>query len=117
MGAPPAGQLPLDPVLYLALIVDSVAPLFRIRQQKGIAGGGTAVQIPHPLNVRQRRRAAIKWILDASEKRRDAQFAHRVANELVAVAEGRSGVWERRDQQHKLGIAGRANLGLAPRRR
>ncbi|KAJ6119368.1 hypothetical protein N7523_003648 [Penicillium sp. IBT 18751x] len=117
IGGPPAPQLPLDPVLYLTLIVDSVAPLFRIRQVKGIAGGGTAVQIPHPLNLRQRRRAAIKWIIDASEKRRDAQLAHRVANELVAVAEGRSGVWDRRDGQHKMGISGRANLGLAPRRR
>lgn len=117
MGGPPAPQLPLDPVLYLTCIIDSVAPLFRIRQQKGIAGGGTAVQVPYPLNLRQRRRAAIKWILDASEKRRDAQLAHRVANELVAVAEGRSGVWDRRDQQHKIGISGRANLGLAPRRR
>ncbi|KAJ5219231.1 uncharacterized protein N7498_001330 [Penicillium cinerascens] len=102
IGGPPAPQLPLDPVLYLTLIVDSVAPLFRIRQQKGIAGGGTAVQVPHPLNLRQRRRAAIKWIIDASEKRRDAQLAHRVANELVAVAEGRSGVWDRRDGQHKM---------------
>ena len=117
IGGPPAPQLPLDPVLYLTLIVDSVAPLFRIRQQKGIAGGGTALQVPYPLNLRQRRRAAIKWIIDGSAKRRDAQFAHWVANELVAVAEGRSGVWERREQQHKIGISGRANLGLAPRRR
>ncbi|KAJ5696768.1 hypothetical protein N7536_007180 [Penicillium majusculum] len=110
LGAPPASQLPLDPVLYLTLVVDSVAPLFRIRQQKGIAGGGTAVQIPHPLTLRQRRRTAIKWILDASDKRRDALFANRVAAEVVAVAEGRSGVWEKRDQQHKIGISGRANL-------
>ncbi|KGO54697.1 Sodium/sulfate symporter [Penicillium expansum] len=102
LGAPPASQLPLDPVLYLTLVVDSVAPLFRIRQQKGIAGGGTAVQIPHPLTLRQRRRTAIKWILDASEKRRDALFANRVAAEVVSVAEGRSGVWEKRDQQHKI---------------
>ncbi|KAJ5278872.1 hypothetical protein N7478_004244 [Penicillium angulare] len=110
LGGPPGPQLPLDPVLYLTLIIDSVAPLFRIRQQKGIAGGGTAVQVPAPLALRQRRRAAIKWIIDGSNKRRDAQLAHRVANELVAVAEGRSGVWERRDQQHKIGISGRANL-------
>ncbi|KAJ5526759.1 hypothetical protein N7513_010918 [Penicillium frequentans] len=114
---PPSSQLPLDPVLYLTLIVDSVAPLFRIRLMKGIAGGGAALQMPHPLTLRQRRRTAIKWIIDASDKRRDAQLAHRVANELVAVAEGRSGVWERRDGQHKIGIAGRANLGIGPRRR
>lgn len=116
LGSPPASQLPLNPVLYLTLVVDSVAPLFRIRQQKGIAGGGTAVQIPHPLTLRQRRRTAIKWILDASDKRRDALFANRVAAEIVAVAEGRSGVWEKRDQQHKIGISGRANLSTNVRR-
>ncbi|KAJ5084711.1 hypothetical protein NUU61_009290 [Penicillium alfredii] len=117
LGSPTAPQLPLDPVNYLTLIIDSVSPLFRIRQQKGIVGGGASVQVPHPLNERQRRRVAIKWILDSSKKRRDVHFAQRVANELVAVAEGRSGVWDRRDQQHKIGITGRANLGLRPRRR
>ncbi|KAJ5347525.1 uncharacterized protein N7506_000778 [Penicillium brevicompactum] len=114
--APPAGQMPLDPVRYLTVVVDSVAPLFRIRQQKGIVGGGAAVQIPHPLNLRQRRRAAIKWIIDGSAKRRDPVFANRVAAEVVAVAEGRSSVWDKRDQQHKIGISGRANLGVTVRR-
>ncbi|KAF7619119.1 SPX domain-containing protein [Aspergillus oryzae] len=114
---PPAPQLPLNPVLYLTLIVDSVAPLIKIRQQKGIAGGGASVQIPVPLALRQRRRTAIKWIIDGSDKRRDSKFAQRVANELVAVAEGRSGVWDKREQQHKLGIAGRSNLGMVGGRR
>lgn len=109
--APPGPQLPLNPVLYLTLIVDSVAPLIKIRNQKGIAGGGAAVQIPVPLAQRQRRRIAIRWIIDASDKRRDSRFAQRVAQELLAVAEGRSGVWDRREQVHKLGVAGRANLG------
>ncbi|KAF7597072.1 hypothetical protein BBP40_010546 [Aspergillus hancockii] len=114
---PPGPQLPLNPVLYLTLIVDSVAPLIKIRQQRGLAGGGASVQIPVPLALRQRRRTAIRWIIDSSEKRRDSNFAQRVANELVAVAEGRSGVWEKREQQHKLGIAGRSNLGLVGGRR
>lgn len=108
---PPSPQLPLNPVLYLTLIVDSVAPLIKIRNQKGIAGGGAAVQIPVPLMERQRRRTAIKWIIDASDKRRDSRFAVRVAQELISVAEGKSGVWDRREQVHKLGVAGRANLG------
>lgn len=107
----------MNPVLYLTLIVDSVAPLIKIRQQKGIAGGGAAVQIPVPLMQRQRRRTAIRWIIDASDKRRDSSFAQRVAHELVAVAEGRSGVWDRREAVHKLGVAGRSNLGLVTQRR
>ncbi len=108
-------HLPLDPVRYLTLAIDSVAPLMRMRTQKGAAGGGVALQIPVPLGQKQRRRQAVMWILDAASKRatkgsgRDG-FAQKVADELIAVAEGKSGVWDRRGTVHKLGMSARANL-------
>ena len=119
-GAPPTSQLPLNPILYLTLAIDSVAPLFRIRSQRGAAGGGVALQIPVPLTVRQRRRQAFMWILDAASKRRSrgsgrGMFAQKVAEELIAVIEGRSGVWDRRGGIHKLGVAARANLNTQRR--
>lgn len=110
----PSPQLPLNPVIYLNLLVDSVSPLIKIRQQKGLAGGGASVPMPVPLAMRQRRRTAIRWILEAAEKRKDSKLAARVANELLAVAEGRSGVWEKREHVHKIGISGRSNLQLKP---
>jgi small subunit ribosomal protein S7 len=93
----------------------------RIRAQKGAAGGGVALQIPVPLHLRQRRRTAVEWILAAASKRRNVgsgkgSFAQRVAQELIAVVEGRSSIWERRNAIHKLGVAARANIVL-PRKR
>ena len=122
LGAPPANHLPLNPILYLTLAIDSVAPLLRIRSQRGAAGGGVALQIPIPLNLRQRRRTAVMWILDVVAKKRTkgsgrTMFAHKIADELIAIVEGRSGVWERRNAVHKLGIAARANLSFGRRRR
>src|ERR1700753_501824 len=113
-GAPPPSHLPLNPNLYLSLAIDSVAPLLRIRSQRGAAGGGVALQIPRPLGKRQRRRMAIQWILAAASKRRNrgsgkGSFAQRVAEELVAVVEGKSGVWDRRNGLHKQAVAARAN--------
>ena len=121
-GAPPSNHLPLNPILYLTLAIDSVAPLLRIRSQRGAAGGGVALQIPIPLNLRQRRRTAVMWILDVVAKKRTkgsgrTMFAHKIADELIAIVEGRSGVWERRNAVHKLGIAARANLSFGRRRR
>ncbi|KKZ63586.1 hypothetical protein EMCG_02123 [[Emmonsia] crescens] len=107
---PPAPQLPLNPILYLTLVVDSVAPLLRIKQQPGAAGGGRSLPIPLPLALRQRRRTAIKWIIDASEKRKDAALANRVSQEIIAVAEGKSSVWEKKAMVHKQGTAARANI-------
>lgn len=111
-GAPPASHLPLNPVLYLTLAIDSVAPLLRIRSQRGAAGGGQALQIPVPLGLRQRRRQAFTWILDSAAKKGDRlRFPERVALEIVSVVEGRSALWERRQAVHKLGTAARTSLG------
>jgi len=121
-GAPPATHLPLNPVLYLTLAIDSVAPLMRIRQQKGAAGGGAALQIPVPLGLRQRRRTAVQWILDAVNKKKSrgsgkGQFAQRVAEELIGVVEGKSSAWDRRGLIHKSATGARANLTYYSRKR
>lgn len=121
-GAPPASHLPLNPVLYLTIAIDSVAPLLRIRAQKGAAGGGAALQIPVPLGLKQRRRQAIQWMLTAVRKRNSrgsgrGQFAQRFAEEVISVVEGKSAAWERRALIHKNGTSARVNLNYRPVRR
>lgn len=116
-GSPPPSHLPLNPVLYLTLAIDSVAPLLRIRSQKGAAGGGAALQIPVPLGLRQRRRQAVQWILDAANKKQSrgsgpGQYAQRVADEIVNVVEGKSSAWDKRILVHKTGTSARANLSF-----
>ncbi|KAJ9151131.1 hypothetical protein NKR23_g3157 [Pleurostoma richardsiae] len=114
-GAPPPSHLPLDPVLYLTLAVDSVAPLVRIRNFAGLAGGGAALPVPVPLMQRQRRRMAWMWIMEVVNKKPSkgsgrTMLAHRIAEEIVAVVEGRSSVWDKRQILHKQGTAARANV-------
>ncbi|KAI1129898.1 ribosomal protein S7 domain-containing protein [Nemania abortiva] len=114
-GSPPPSQLPLNPLLYLTLAIDAVAPIVRVRSLKGMAGGGAALELPEPINARARRRQAITWILDIVNKKRSTgsgrkQFAARFGQEIVAVVEGRSSAWDRRQVLHKQGTAARANL-------
>ncbi|OAP58217.1 hypothetical protein AYL99_07307 [Fonsecaea erecta] len=109
----PLQSLPLTPVAYLTAIIDSVAPLVKIRQQRGLLGGGASMPIPVPLRLRQRRRTAIQWILTAAEGRREDKLAERVAKELLGVAEGRSSAWEKRARIHKMAISARANVKIA----
>jgi len=114
-GHPPPSHLPLNPILYLTLAIDSVAPLLRLRSQKGAAGGGAALQIPIPLGLRRRRRTAMMWILTAATKKKNRgsgrnMLAQRIAEEVISVVEGRSSVWDLRNNLHKQGVAARANM-------
>jgi small subunit ribosomal protein S7 len=115
-GTPPAAHLPLNPILYLVIAIDSVAPLMKIKNIAGAAGGGRALEMPTPLPVRSRRRIAFQWILDVVDKKPSKgsgrkQLPIRIAEEIIAVVEGRSSVWEKRRVVHKLGTAARANVG------
>lgn len=114
-GSPNPSQLPLNPLVYLEVAIDSVAPIVRVRSLKGMAGGGNSLDVPEPISSRARRRQAITWILDIVNKKRSMgsgrkQFATRFGQEIVAVIEGRSSAWDRRQVLHKLGTAARANL-------
>ena len=55
---------------------------------------------------------AFTWVLEAAGKKGDrVPFAERVAQEVVGVVEGRSALWEKRQQVHRLGTAARTSLG------
>ena len=115
-GTPPASHLPLNPVLYITIAIDSVAPLVKIKRIPGAAGGGRALDMPEPLALRARRRQAFQWILDSVNSKPSKgsgrrQLPVRVAEEIIAVVEGRSGVWDKRRLVHKVGTASRANIG------
>lgn len=114
-GSPPPEHLPLNPNLYLLLAIDSVAPLIKIRGYTGLAGGGKSLDVPVPLGQRARRRIAWMWLMDAVIKKPSTgsgkkQFPTRIGEEIVAIIEGRSGLWDRRNALHKLGTSARANL-------
>lgn len=107
--APPLLSLPRDPVAYLQTAIDSVAPLLRIKSVKG--SGGFREQMPVPLGLRQRRRKAITWLLEAAEKKKGRLgLAERIADEVIAIIEGRSSAWEKRGAVHKTATQNRANV-------
>lgn len=116
-GSPPPSHLPLNPALYIEIAIDSIAPLMRIRSQRGAAGGGMALLIPVPLFRRQRRRIAMNWVIQAADKKPElgvghiAGFARRLADEIVGIVEGRSGIWEKRNSIHKMAVKSRINVG------
>ena len=83
--------------------------MMRIRSVKG--SGGFRESVPSPLALRQRRRRAVMWIIEAADKKKARMgLAERLAEEIVAVVEGRSAAWEKRQQVHRTAVASRANV-------
>ena len=76
--------------------------------------------MPTPMAVRARRRQAFQWIMESVNNKPSRgsgprQLPVRLAEEIIAVVEGRSGVWDKRKLVHKVGTAARGNIGKAVR--
>lgn len=78
--------------------------------------------VPIALGERQRVHKAIKWILEASDKRKNPnsggskKFGERVALEVEAVLNGTSDVLKKKEQLHVTATVSRANVNAGSRR-
>ncbi|KAK0568085.1 hypothetical protein OC861_002329 [Tilletia horrida] len=89
--------------------INRASPLTRMQSSKS---GGKITQIPIPLNPRQSNHRGIKAIIEASKKRNDRSVSIRLAREILAVLEGSSSVLARKEEQHKVAMANRANASV-----
>ncbi|CCH61812.1 hypothetical protein TBLA_0F02730 [Henningerozyma blattae CBS 6284] len=97
-----------DPKKLLHECLDSLAPLVTTKTFK--TGTAKAATIPVPLSERQRHRMAWKWIMDGANKRVSSDISVRLGQELLAVYNGNSSGFEKRNQMHKTAVANRAYI-------
>ncbi|KAI1296943.1 hypothetical protein EDD11_007323 [Mortierella claussenii] len=100
-----------DPYQVVLDAMEQASPILKLTAVKK---GSKVLQVPSPMTERQRRRKAIVWILEASDKRKggEKQFKDRLASEFLAVVNGNSGALVKKNQLHKMALANRANAAL-----
>jgi small subunit ribosomal protein S7 len=94
-----------DPIEVFRKALVNASPAIEIRPRRV---GGATYQVP--MEVREERRAAlaIRWIKKYASERRDRSMASKLANELLAAANGEGGAIKRRDEMHRMADANRA---------
>jgi ribosomal protein S7 len=96
-----------DPYKILIDAIELCSPMMTIRSGKK---GSKVVYIPKPLNLRQRRRKAILWILEACKKRNEKAFPLRLSGEIQDIINKNSKILNKKDELHKMVLANRANI-------
>ncbi|OMH84550.1 37S ribosomal protein S7, mitochondrial [Zancudomyces culisetae] len=96
-----------DPYRVLFDAVEMASPLMATASSKK---GTKNILIPKPLNLRQRRRFAILWILEEAKKRKVRKLHLRLSAEVLAIVNGTSNVLQRKLSLHKTVLANRAQL-------
>ncbi|HJN29507.1 MAG TPA: 30S ribosomal protein S7 [Candidatus Latescibacteria bacterium] len=70
--------------------------------------GSQTLQIPLEVRPEERTTRAIKWIIRFARERSERTMADRLANELIAAANGEGGAVRARDEVHRMADANKA---------
>lgn len=94
-----------DPVDIFRKAVSNVSPALEVRPRRV---GGATYQVPSEVREERRMALALRWIKQYSKDRRDKTMAQRLANEIMAAANGEGGAIKRRDTMHSMAEANKA---------
>lgn len=94
-----------DPLEIFHKALQNAAPALEVKPRRV---GGATYQVPMEVREERKLTLAIRWLKAYSRDRRDKTMSARLANELMAAANGEGGAVKRRDEVHRMAEANKA---------
>lgn len=94
-----------DALLFLTTAINNVAPELEIKTRKV---GGARYQIPVRVNEERKVTLAIRWILEATKKRREKTFIEALTLEIAAAYKKTGGAIKKKLNIQKMAEANKA---------
>lgn len=83
----------------------NVTPAVEVKSRRV---GGATFQIPQPVRDSRRMSMAMKWLIGYSRKRNEKTMSQRLANEIMAAANGEGAAFKKKEDTHRMAEANRA---------
>jgi small subunit ribosomal protein S7 len=101
-----------DPFKTFTEAMNNVKPYVEVTS---VRVGGANYQVPSPVDERRGNALAIRWIVDAAQKRSGRSMIEKLAEELFDAANSRGVAIKKREDTHKLAEAYKAFAHFAQR--
>lgn len=94
-----------DPVQFFEDTLEKVRPVVEVKARRV---GGATYQVPVEVRPSRRTALAMRWLVEASQKRSEKTMALRLAGELLDAAEGKGAAVKKREDVHRMAEANKA---------
>ena len=99
-----------EPLEVFQAAVANVKPLIQVRSRRV---GGATYQVPMEVKKKRQTTLAIRWLLEATRKKKGRPMFKRLADELVMAYRREGTAMATRDQVHKMAEANKAFAHLS----
>ena len=94
-----------EPINVFNEAINNIKPTVEVRSRRV---GGATYQVPVEVKSKRAQALAIRWLVDASRKRKDKQMSDKIFNELYDACEKKGSAVKKREDVHKMAESNKA---------
>ena len=94
-----------DPLKIFNTAISNVKPNLECRSRRV---GGATYQVPVEVKAKRSQALALRWIIDASRKRKDKNMSDKLFNEIFDAYQNRGSAIKKKEDTHKMAESNKA---------
>ena len=98
-------KLKTDPVKVFHDAIENVMPAIEVRSRRV---GGATYQVPVEVKAKRSQALALRWIIDASRRRKDKKMSDKLFNEIFDAYQKRGSAIKKKEDTHKMAESNKA---------
>jgi len=95
----------IDSVELMERALENVRPMVEVKSRRV---GGATYQVPVEVRASRRNTLAMRWLIDAAQKRGEKTMAAKLAGELLDASENKGTAVKKREDTHRMAEANKA---------
>ena len=94
-----------EPIIVFNEAINNIKPTVEVRSRRV---GGATYQVPVEVKSKRSQALALRWLIDASRKRKDKKMSDKIFNELYDAYERKGAAVKKREDVHKMAESNKA---------
>ena len=94
-----------EPINVFNEAINNIRPTVEVRSRRV---GGATYQVPVEVKAKRSQALALRWLIDASRKRKDKKMADKIFNEIFDAYQNRGSAIKKREDTHKMAESNKA---------
>ena len=94
-----------EPINIFNDAIKNVRPTVEVRSRRV---GGATYQVPTEVKSKRSQSLALRWLIDASRKRKDKKMSDKIFNEIYDASQNRGSAIKKKEDMHKMAESNKA---------
>ena len=94
-----------DPIKVFNNAISNIRPNLEVRSRRV---GGATYQVPVEVKTKRSQTLALRWLLEATRKRKDKTMSKKLFNELMDASQRKGSAIKKREDTHKMAESNKA---------